>query len=288
MGKKSFEVSVIIPVYNAERYLRESVESAIPLSQVGEIILVEDGSPDNALQLCIELSEEYEKVRLFRHPNGKNKGAGLSRNLGVEKAIFEYIAFLDADDVYLPNRFIRDASLFQSNRVIDGVYNVTGKYENRKDLGLDGFNFKYEILPKDVLYNMLTGGVIFDVNGITLKKELFFKAGGFNGLELHEDTHLWYKVAHYGNLQPGSMIEPVALTRNHDKRRIFSRSKESKIKFYGHVLETFSTYRNPDVRFVKSIINKFCVSKSKFKFMIPIEMIKVFIKYPSLFKIYIL
>src|SRR5688572_18232560 len=107
-----FKVSVIIPVYNAEKYLRNAVESAVNLEEVGEILLIEDNSPDNALQVCLQLEKEYDKVKVHRHPNGENRGAGESRNLGIKKSSFDYIAFLDADDWYLSNRFKRCKEIF--------------------------------------------------------------------------------------------------------------------------------------------------------------------------------
>src|SRR5690349_14845174 len=94
------KVSVIIPVYNAAKFLRQAVESAVHLPEVAEIVLVEDRSPDNALQICGELVREFSKVKMYQHPNNENRGAGASRNLGIEKSTFPYVAFLDADDRY--------------------------------------------------------------------------------------------------------------------------------------------------------------------------------------------
>ena len=99
------QISVIIPVYNAEKFIRRAVESAVILDVVKEIILVEDNSPDNALTICRKLEREYSKVLVFQHPDGQNRGAAASRNLGIIKASCELIAFLDADDFYLSNRF---------------------------------------------------------------------------------------------------------------------------------------------------------------------------------------
>jgi glycosyltransferase involved in cell wall biosynthesis len=287
MGNTLFKVSVIIPVYNAEKFLTEAVESAVHLSEVGEVILVEDGSPDNALIICNNLKSKYSKVKVFQHPKGVNRGAGISRNLGIRHASFEYISFLDADDVYLPNRFSKDVLIFR-NSEIDGVYNCTGKYEAPEDLGLDAYNIQLNILPEDVLYNMLTGGVIFDTNGITLKKSIIERAGYFNDLKLHEDTHLWYKVAHFGKLQPGNFQTAVALTRNHSNRRIYSRSKASNVKFLLTVIHTFSKYKNPDKRFIRSVVNSYAWNKAQYKLEVILIILRLFFYYPSIFKNYIL
>src|SRR5689334_20372935 len=116
-----FDVSVVIPVYNAAGFIRTAVESALMQSEVKEVILVEDASPDGSLAECEKLVAEYSLLRLYRHPEGANKGAGASRNLGMEKASHEYISFLDADDYFLPDRFKETFSVFQKNPDADGV-----------------------------------------------------------------------------------------------------------------------------------------------------------------------
>ncbi|WP_228442012.1 glycosyltransferase family 2 protein [Chryseobacterium nematophagum] len=99
------KISVIIPVYNAEKYVQQAVESALQFEKVYEVILVEDGSPDNVLSVCERLRDQYPRVKLFQHADKKNHGAGASRNLGIANASGDFIAFLDADDYYLSNRF---------------------------------------------------------------------------------------------------------------------------------------------------------------------------------------
>ena len=76
-------ISVIMPVYNAASFLRKAVESAVELNGVKEIILIEDGSTDHSLEICMELSSLFDKVKLFQHPDKGNHGAGASRNLGL-------------------------------------------------------------------------------------------------------------------------------------------------------------------------------------------------------------
>ena len=97
------KISVIIPVYNAGKYVKSAVESALMQDETKGVILVEDGSPDNSLQVCRELAEKHEAVTLYRHPDHQNHGAGESRNFGIEKAACDYIAFLDADDLWKPD-----------------------------------------------------------------------------------------------------------------------------------------------------------------------------------------
>lgn len=119
------KISVIIPVYNAENFVSHAVESALQFDEVYEVILIEDQSPDNALQICRQLSENHERVKLYQHPDKGNHGAGPSRNLGMKKATGDFLAFLDADDYFLPNRFAAEKELFKNSEV-EGVYGALG------------------------------------------------------------------------------------------------------------------------------------------------------------------
>ena len=127
------QVSVITPVYNAEKFLRQAVFSALALEEVGEIILIEDNSPDGALKVCQELEAEHERVKLFRHPNGENRGASASRNLGIKVANCEYISFLDADDFFAPDRFSHTKKIFSEKPGADGVYEAIGIFKETPD-----------------------------------------------------------------------------------------------------------------------------------------------------------
>jgi glycosyltransferase involved in cell wall biosynthesis len=101
------KVSVIIPVYNAGKYVEDAVNSALKQKEIKEIILVENGSSDNSLSVCKKLEKDLKKIKLFRHPNGENRRSSRTCNLGLKKATQNYIPFLDADDFYLDNRFKR-------------------------------------------------------------------------------------------------------------------------------------------------------------------------------------
>lgn len=93
-------ISVVIPVYNAEKYLRQCVASVLAQTYRDfEIILVNDGSRDNSGALCDELAAQNTEIRVIHKENG---GAADTRNRGVEVASGEYIAFIDSDDYIAP------------------------------------------------------------------------------------------------------------------------------------------------------------------------------------------
>ena len=90
-------ISVIVPVYNCEQYLKESITSLLSQTMINEIelIFIDDGSTDKSYDLILELTEKQDNCRVFRQ---ENKGVSCARNKGLKEAKGEYIAFFDADD----------------------------------------------------------------------------------------------------------------------------------------------------------------------------------------------
>ncbi len=94
-------ISVIMPVYKAEKYLDRSITSVLNQSYSDfELLLIDDGSPDNSGAICDEWAKSDSRIKAFHKPNG---GTSDARNYGIEKAQGEYITFIDNDDYVLPN-----------------------------------------------------------------------------------------------------------------------------------------------------------------------------------------
>ena len=91
-------ISVIVPVYNTERFLRKCVDSIINQTYKNlEIILVDDGSTDGSYEICKRLAERDKRIILLQQ---KNQGQAIARNKGLDLASGEYVAFMDCDDCY--------------------------------------------------------------------------------------------------------------------------------------------------------------------------------------------
>jgi len=230
--KRKMRVSVIVPVYNAAPYVREAVESALAQPETGEVILVEDGSPDNSLEVCRGLAQEFARVRLLQHKDGKNRGAGASRNLAIRSARHDYVAFLDADDFFLPGRFRVARELLESEPDVDGVYEAVGTYfqndearERWRAQGNAMLTTMRERVPPSRLFEALATGDrgLFCTDGVVVRKRIFDRAGCFNErLQLSQDSAMWLKMAGVGKLVPGQLDEPVGVRRVHGANRIFS------------------------------------------------------------------
>jgi hypothetical protein len=220
-------VSVIIPVYNAAPFVRKAVESAVSLKEVSEVLLIEDNSPDNSLAVCQTLAREYDKVKLLRHPDGGNHGAGASRNLGIRNAKCDFIAFLDADDYYLPNRFETSLPILQSRPEVDGVFEAGGvEFQSddlRKSWTAAGRPLINPVLrgrfPVDLL-DALCRGFSLQTNGFTVRRAIFNQTGLFDEhLAFSQDTAMWWKMALAARVFPGNLKQPVTMRLVHGANR---------------------------------------------------------------------
>lgn len=233
-------ISVIIPVYNAALFVEKAVNSALQFDEVQEILLIEDKSSDNSLSICQNLVEKHPKIKLFQHPDKGNHGAGATRNLGLEKATQEFIAFLDADDYYLPNRFDAEKELFKDEKT-EGVFGAIG-VEFLSEMGKIEFEEKFKnnqlttvnhpAEGKDVFYGLLgldkSFGSFFHLDGLTIRKSTIDKNQlKFNEqLRVHQDSDFIIKLAYHCYLKSGKITEAVAIRGVHDDNRI------TKIKRY--------------------------------------------------------
>ncbi len=227
-------VSVVVPVYNAEEFVRQAVESALMQPETGEVILVEDASPDGSLQVCRDLAEEYPQVVLLQHQDGKNHGAGASRNLGIRNARFPYVAFLDADDFFLPGRFLVARELLGADPAVEGVYEAVGTHFETPEAE----QRRWALIPSALLVTMkrpVSPESLFEAqapvgnegfcctDGWLVKRSVFSKTGFFDEhLRLHQDAAMFVKFAAVCRMVPGRLDAPVAMRRIHDHNRIMA------------------------------------------------------------------
>ncbi|MDD3360193.1 MAG: glycosyltransferase [Hespellia sp.] len=123
--------SIILPVYNVEKYLQECVDSILKQTFVDyEIILVDDGSTDESPQLCDRLAENYECIRVIHKKNG---GISDSRNCGTKLALGEYIIYIDSDDFLIKDDFLKK---------------LAEKTKNKSDLIFYKYQKYYDLIQK--------------------------------------------------------------------------------------------------------------------------------------------
>ncbi len=191
--KMDKKVSIIVPVYNVEKFIIETVECVRSQTYENwELLLVLDGCTDRTEEVlevyCKEMADG--RIRMVRQPH--NKGAAAARNRGVREATGRYIAYLDSDDLWEKDKLTKQLAFMEEK---DAAFSFTGYEfadENGKGLG------KVVRVPsvmeyKDALKNttIFTTTVMFDTKKI--QKELLFMPQIKS-----EDTALWWKVLRKG------------------------------------------------------------------------------------------
>lgn len=240
-----FRVSVIIPVFNAEQFIEKAIKSAVDQSQVSEVVIVDDGSTDNTESILKKLVAKYKKLKVYYHNDKSNKGRSASRNLGIRKAKENYIGFLDADDFYLPNRFLNDKKIFERNSKIDGIYNAIGVHFYRKATKEEEHRLQLTTITKkvgpDKLFMTLLKGNNghFSIDGLTIKKGVFERIGYFvESLEVMEDTELFFRMSLKSHLISGILDKPLAMRGVHDANVFNTKEvyEKYRIKMYKSLL----------------------------------------------------
>jgi glycosyltransferase involved in cell wall biosynthesis len=127
---------MIIIVYNGATFLREAIGSVVKQTLTDwELLIVDDGSTDESTVIAQEfVATRPGQVKLLRHADGKNYGLSAARHLGIAQARGDYVRFLDADDVWLPEKLLEQVAIFESNGSLGMVYGRVQQYGTRGDV----------------------------------------------------------------------------------------------------------------------------------------------------------
>jgi len=204
-------VSVIIPVYNGERYIAETIRSVIAQTESSwEIIVVNDGSKDKSLGILIGLAVEELRLHVLSVKNG---GVSRARNAGVAEARGKYLAFVDQDDLWTPEKLKRQLALFRENPELGIVFTNESIIDNTGA----------KVKPKVLSLSEKNRGWVFDefvfecfmpVSSVMMTRQLFDKVGGFDPqYGLAEDYDFFLKAV---RIAPVDYVdEPLLLYREH-------------------------------------------------------------------------
>ena len=191
-------VSIVTPVYNAREYIKETIDSVLSQTyQDFEWFLVEDCSSDGTTAYLQELLEKLGDSRLHYVQQPSNRGAAEARNRGVELASGRYLAFLDADDLWMPNKLERQVKFIEEK---DVAFVFTGYEFGDEQARGTGHIVK---VPEKLTYpqalkntTIFTSTVMFDTEKIAKKDLAMPKIKS-------EDTALWWKILKQGYMAYG-------------------------------------------------------------------------------------
>lgn len=192
-------ISICIPAYNALRYIPETLEAITKQTYTNwELIVVEDGSDDGTEEIIEQfINLVKQNVIYFRNP--KNVGLAATRNVASKMAAGNWIAYLDSDDLWLPNHLADLIKTSLENEDYDLIHSGTNVFNS--DNG--EVTFKQELTQQIInqfpvsLYNRSYG---IQPSSVMISKRLFYSTGGFNETlgGYGEDIEMWFKSAKAG------------------------------------------------------------------------------------------
>lgn len=154
MESENVKVSIVVPVYNVEKYVKRCIESLIKQSlKEIEIIIVNDGSTDNSLEICKKIERNDKRIKVY---SKKNEGLGLTRNYGIKRCHGEYIAFVDSDDFVSKDFYEKlydNIKKYKSDAVFAGI--KINSNDGIEKVG-EKNSFKQKVVSsKEYMYNIL-------------------------------------------------------------------------------------------------------------------------------------
>ena len=196
----SVDVSVIIPAFNAASTLSRAIDSVTQQKIDSlEIIIIDDGSSDGTVDLCIALANNNPAIRLLRMP--RNGGVSAARNMGIRTAKGKYLAFLDADDIWLEGKLSKQLAAITSDDSI-ALVSCNSKFVSESgDFLKEGHINRPPVEGTDAWKTLLIYNFLPTPTVLT-RRNLVVDLGGFDeSLQVGEDLDLWIKLALIGKVR---------------------------------------------------------------------------------------
>lgn len=212
MTPKEPTISVVMPVYNGAAHIGRAIDSVLAQTRpADEILVVDDGSTDTTA----DIARTYgDKVRLIVQPNA---GAAAARNTGINAATGDWIAFLDADDEWLPHRLAAQTDILKQHPElvwVTGNAILCSCSENRQAPDVPPEKVRQQLSDNVLLNDFLIGyrkGIRGNTDTKLIRRDVLLEAGLFDpALKIAEDIELWWKIA-YRHPTIGYAAEPLAV-----------------------------------------------------------------------------
>lgn len=237
-------ISIIIPLYNSENYILDALRSALIQEVKKEIIVIDDCSTDKSLETVLDYVKNNhnvlkDKTRIIVRKNSENLGVAKTRNLGVEIARGDYVAYLDADDMWTSDKLKRQLDFIREKNADICTASREMIDENGDSLGqIIGFE-KEEITLKD-----LKRSNHINCSAVLAKKELMKKYPMRHDKDAHEDYYVWLTAVKDG-AKVCNINEPLLKYRD-----IKGSKSHNKLKA---AWMTFKTYKYAGYGFIRSV-----------------------------------
>jgi glycosyltransferase involved in cell wall biosynthesis len=217
-------ISIIVPVYNTEKYISETIQSVVDQTYSSwELILVDDGSTDRSKSIIKEWVIKDSRIHFYYKENG---GQASARNLGILKSKGQYIAFLDADDLYLKDRLevqVRDLQ----EQTADFYYGGGFYYDDSGEVPqTEAYDWHYGKFTGAEFFKILYHSCAVNINTVLIERSFLEKVGLFDEspvLRGTEDWELWLRISLKAKVVYGNPARHT-LYRMHDGGIHFQRA----------------------------------------------------------------
>jgi len=200
-------VSIIMPCYNSEKYLSESIESVLGQSmKEWELLLIDDASTDRTCAIIESYANKEPRIRPFFLES--NSSAAVARNIGIQNSKFKYIAFLDSDDLWVTNKLKVQVDLMEK-------HNILFSFSSHYIINTQGVIIGVRKAPESVTYQkLLNYGNSIPCLTVIYNRE-YFSENRFNEeIRIHEDYKMWLDM--FQDCEEAIAIDcPLALYRVH-------------------------------------------------------------------------
>lgn len=189
-------ISVVIPLYNHERFIIQALESVYSQSVMPkEVIVVDDGSQDNSLDIARTFAAAHpETMSVWSHAN---QGAHYTINSGIQRATGEYVAILNSDDVFHPERFSQCLAFFDSDpeltAVFTGISFIDDKGNSKRNPWYEQAREFYD-QTGDLSLALINGNFIMTTSNIIVRRSVFNEIGYFSALRYAHDLDFFLRL----------------------------------------------------------------------------------------------
>ena len=212
MSSEHHPVSVVMPVYNGEKYLAEAIESILAQTFSDfELIIVDDGSTDGSGEIIRSYEKRDKRIRVIQHES--NLGVSVARNTGIAAAAGEYVAFTDCDDVSLPRRLEKQTAFLNANPRI-GAVGVAANIVTEDLQPLRTYNVPTN--SSFIAFNLVNRGANMIFAAMLTRREYLEASGGYRSdFKILEDNELFTRMIWKTGIRYANIPEILYLYRQH-------------------------------------------------------------------------
>lgn len=201
------KISIITASYNYAQYIEETIKSVLNQTYSDwELIIVDDGSADNSVEIIKKYCEKNSRIKLFQHENGINKGLKETLLLGVEKSTGDWIAFLESDDSFKPNNLEKKVEIIEKFPEVKLVFNKINflwdeqrRQNSEKDFEARQKRLAKKKFPRNMFYDFYLRNEVLTFSCVMVDKQAL-KSVDFNTpVNDSLDWWLWIQLAKKGD-----------------------------------------------------------------------------------------